>query len=108
LDDTKNDAPRSAVCRVTQLMGVVLVTLQETTSKPRRNLRPNEPLSRLLDDQVLTLEEWRRINRLSERTARKILSDPDPSRRPKLTMLTTRRKGVTVRANREWQQARTR
>jgi hypothetical protein len=87
----------------------MLVTLQEPKlQEPKRKLRPNQPLSRLLDDQVLTLPEWRRINRLSERTARRILSDPDPKKRPKLTQLSAQRKGVTVRANRDWQQSRTR
>lgn len=76
--------------------------------KPPRRRLPNEPLSRLLDDQVLTISEWRRINRLPERTARRILSDPDPKKRPKLTQLSEQRKGVTVRANREWQASRTR
>jgi hypothetical protein len=83
------------------------VTLQEATPKRRRKL-PNEPLSRLLDDQVLTLPEWRQINRLSERTARRILSDPNPKKRPKLVQLTQQRKGITVRANREWQESRSR
>jgi hypothetical protein len=83
------------------------VTLQETTPKPRRRL-PNEPLSRLLDDQVLTISEWRRINRLPERSARRILSDPDPKKRPKLTQLSPHRFGITVRHNREWQDSRAR
>jgi hypothetical protein len=83
------------------------MSLQETpTSKSRRKLRPNEPLDRLLDDQVLTFQEWRRINRLTERTARRILDDPDA--RPTVTQLTTRRFGITVRANREWQASRAR
>ena len=82
------------------------MTLQETTPKRRR--LPNEPLSRLLDDQVLTIPEWRRLNRLPERTARRILNDPDPTKRPKVTQLSAKRAGITVANNRAWQESRAR
>jgi hypothetical protein len=62
----------------------------------------------LLDDRVLTLAEWRKLNALPERSARRILRDPDPKKRPVLTQLSPRRYGVTVRANREWQERRAR
>ena len=60
------------------------------------------PFSPSHDDQVLTFIEWCRINRLSERTGRRILAGPNP---PKVTMLSPRRVGITVRNNRAWQQA---
>jgi hypothetical protein len=88
------------------------VTLQETAPK-RRNLQPNAPLDvgklgRLHDNQVLTIPEWRRLNRLPERTGRRILKDPDPKKRPVLTQLSPKRYGITVRHNREWQESRAR
>jgi hypothetical protein len=79
--------------------------LQKTKPKKRRK-RSNEPLSHLLPEQVLTIAEWRSVNRLSERSARRILADP--GKRPKLVQLSPRRYGVTVAANKEWQQANSR
>jgi len=59
------------------------------------------------DNAVLTREEWRVLNRLPERSARRILNGP-PDKRPVLTQLSDRRDGITVRANREWQNSRVR
>ena len=70
-----------------------------------RVLALDAPLTSLADDQVLTFQEWCRLNRISERTGRRILDGPDA---PTVTMLSPRRIGVTVRANREWQHARER
>ena len=67
---------------------------------------PPAPLDLSRDDQVLTLAEWRSLNRLSERTARRILHSPDAA--PVTVMLSRQRVGVTVRANRDWQAARVR
>jgi hypothetical protein len=63
------------------------------------------PLSPTHDDQVLTFVEWCRINRLSERTGRRILDGPDG---PVVTNLSARRIGVTIRNNRKWQASRER
>jgi hypothetical protein len=70
-----------------------------------RVLALNAPLTSLADDQVLTFQEWCQLNRISERTGRRILDGPDA---PVITMLSPRRFGVTVRANRAWQHARER
>jgi hypothetical protein len=51
-------------------------------------------------DQVLTFLEWCKLNRISERTGRRILDAPDG---PKVTILSRRRVGITVRDNRAWQ-----
>jgi hypothetical protein len=59
----------------------------------------------LHDDQVLTFPEWCQINRLSERTGRRILDGDD---RPVITYLSARRIGITVRNNRLWQASRER
>jgi hypothetical protein len=69
---------------------------------------PDAPLSTSLDDQVLTFPEWCQLNRISERTGRRILASPDPKARPVVTMLSPHRIGITVRNNRFWQKARER
>jgi hypothetical protein len=61
------------------------------------------PLSQTNDAQVLTFQEFCRLNRISERTGRLIIHSPDG---PESVMLTSRRYGVTVKANREWQARR--
>jgi hypothetical protein len=78
----------------------------------RENERPQSrrhaldaPLSDSHPDQVLTFIEWCRLNRFSERTGRRILDGSDP---PDVTMLSARRIGITIAANRRWQAARTR
>jgi hypothetical protein len=63
------------------------------------------PLSASHDDQVLTFFEWCQLNRISERTGRRILAGPGG---PKVTMLSPRRVGITVGNNRRWQQSRER
>ena len=59
----------------------------------------------LSDDQVLDFHSWCQLNRISERTGRRILASPDA---PRIVQLSARRRGVTVRANRAWQHARER
>jgi hypothetical protein len=56
-------------------------------------------------DQVLSFREWRELNGLSERTARRILKQPEPDR-PVITQLSPNRIGITRRANRAWQERR--
>jgi ATP-dependent helicase YprA (DUF1998 family) len=76
-----------------------------TQRSKRKQYALDAPLAVLHDDQVLTFFEWCQLNRLSERTGRRILKDPDG---PRVTMLSPRRIGVTVRNNRNWQQSRER
>jgi predicted site-specific integrase-resolvase len=54
---------------------------------------------------VLSFDEWCAINNLSVWTARRLIK---AGKGPKILQLSPRRIGVTVRANREWQQARER
>jgi len=62
-------------------------------------------LSVLNDNQVLTVFEWARLNRISMRTARRVLQSGEG---PPVVQLSTKRIGVTVGANRLWQAARER
>ena len=62
-----------------------------------------QPLSLLLDTQVLTFREWCRLNAISGRTGRRILA---ASGGPSVVRLSPRRIGITVAANREWQASR--
>jgi hypothetical protein len=59
----------------------------------------------LHDTQVLTFGEWCALNRISERNGRRILAKPGG---PTVTWLSARRQGITVLANRQWQQSRER
>jgi hypothetical protein len=63
------------------------------------------PLNPLHDDQVLTFDEWCRLNRISERTGHRII---DSGQGPVITDLSTRRIGITVANNRRWQASRAR
>jgi hypothetical protein len=77
-------------------------------SRSRRTMRDAldpQPLSLLLDAQVLTVAEWCKLNRISGRTGRRILAAPGG---PTVVWLTTRKKGITVGANKRWQQSRER
>jgi len=73
------------------------------TSMRKRVLALDAPLMSLTDDQILSFVEWCRLNRISERTGRRILDGPDG---PLIVRLSPRRIGIRVAANREWQQAR--
>ena len=85
------------------------VTKQHNKQKRRRGrkmllreraLALDAPLTSLADDQVLTFQEWCRLNRISERTGYRIINGPDG---PKTVQLSARRFGITVGANRNWQ-----
>jgi hypothetical protein len=67
------------------------------------NLGPS--LAPLLDDRVLTFRQWAALNSLGERTARRLLKS---GHGPPVVQLSDRRIGITVRANREWQESRER
>ena len=71
--------------------------------KSKRALEFQTPLSIDSDSQVLTFKEFCRLNRISERTGRRIIhSDNGPA----FVKLTSRRYGVTVAANKAWQQSK--
>ena len=55
------------------------------------------------DDEVLTFEQWIRLNKISPATGWRILRSPDG---PKLIQLSQRRIGITRRADREWKRSR--
>jgi hypothetical protein len=78
---------------------------REKKLQRERRLALDAPLTSLHDDQVLTFNEWVRLNRISERTGRRILDGGDG---PTVVTLSPRRIGITIRANREWQQSRER
>jgi hypothetical protein len=80
--------------------------LRRAQRKPKR--RPSAldaPLALQNDAQVLTFREWCQLNRISERTGRRILASGDG---PVVTQLSEKRIGITIRSNREWQEARER
>jgi hypothetical protein len=62
-------------------------------------------LSSFSDQQVLRFGDWCRLNGLSERTGRRILAGPNG---PVVTKLSAKVLGITIAANRAWQQARVR
>jgi hypothetical protein len=63
------------------------------------------PFSATHYQQVLTFREWCDLNSISHRTGRRILDAPGA---PTVTMLTPRRIGITIAANRAWQASRAR
>jgi hypothetical protein len=73
--------------------------------KDERDALDQQPLSLLLDAQVLTFREWCRLNRISGRTGRRILAS---DARPTVVRLSPQRIGITVGANKRWQQSRER
>jgi len=76
---------------------------RRTTRSP--DARVPKPLSLLLDAQVLTFAEWCKLNRVSRRTGRRILAAPGG---PTVVRLSVRKIGITVGANKRWQQSRER
>jgi hypothetical protein len=80
------------------------MSMGELAREPRtkQHLQVNAPL---LDEQVLTFREWCALNGISLRTGRRILAGANG---PTVVRLSARLIGVTVRANREWQQSRAR
>ena len=64
------------------------------------------PLSAPLNDyQVLNFPEWCRLNKISERTGRRILAS---GAGPIVTQLSPQRIGITLGNNRRWQESRAR
>jgi hypothetical protein len=75
----------------------------QKTPMRKRVLALDAPLTSLADDQVLSFHEWCALNRISERTGRRILDGPEG---PPTVQLSPRRIGIRVAANRAWQHAR--
>jgi hypothetical protein len=73
--------------------------------KEERNALDQQPLSLLLDSQVLTFREWCRLNRISGRTGRRVLASGTG---PTVVRLSPQRIGITVGSNKRWQQSRER
>jgi hypothetical protein len=83
-------------------------------TKRRQAKKPHRPSkSRALgilirrddDDAILTFAEWCVLNRISQRQGRRILKAPGG---PVIIQLSTKRIGISRRANRAWQAARAR
>ena len=72
----------------------------------RRRIQRQQSLQHSLDDdKVLTFAEWCKLNRIGQRTGRRIIKSPGG---PVVTQLSERRIGITVGNNRRWQAARAR
>jgi hypothetical protein len=63
------------------------------------------PLALHSDDQILSFFDWCSLNRISESTGRRILASGEG---PEVTMLSARRIGIRIGANKKWQAARAR
>ena len=57
------------------------------------------------DDKVLTFAEWCALNKIGQRTGRRIIRSGNG---PVVTQLSERRIGITVGNNRRWQESRAR
>jgi len=83
-------------------MRFATVTLREAEQQSHRISERD----RALDDQrVMTLAQWCEVNGFSWWTGQRLIK---AGKGPKILQLSPRRIGITVRANREWQQARER
>ena len=72
---------------------------------PKRQKRARAHFSADHDQQILTFREWCDLNSISSRTGRRILKAPGG---PVVTMLTSRRFGISVGNNKIWQEHRAR
>jgi hypothetical protein len=63
------------------------------------------PLSMAHPNQILTFIEWCRLNRISERTGRRILAS---GKGPVVTQLSDWRVGISIAANDRWQASKAR
>ena len=94
--------------------GLSIMSLLEVEQRrSRRKKKPSQyhralntsPVSTLHPDQILTFLDWCRLNRISERTGRRILQSGNG---PVVTQLSNWRVGITVANNALWQQSRER
>jgi hypothetical protein len=63
------------------------------------------PLAMSHPNQILTLHEWARLNRISVRTARRIIASGSG---PIVTQLSSKRIGISIANNAAWQASRAR
>jgi hypothetical protein len=63
------------------------------------------PLATSHPNQILTFHEWCRLNRISLRTGRRIVTS---GKGPIVTQLSTKRIGISIANNAAWQQSRER
>jgi len=77
---------------------------KKTPSRYHRALH-GQPLSAHHPNQILLFLDWCRLNGLSERTGRRILTSGNG---PVITQLSPNRIGITVGNNARWQQSRER
>jgi hypothetical protein len=83
---------------------------KKASRRPERRLMSNwsalnQPLAPSHVNQVLLFAEWCSLNRISERTGRRIIASGNG---PKLTQLSSNRFGITVGNNATWQAQRER
>ena len=81
------------------------MSLSPREAERRRIQRQHSLQHSLDDDKVLTFAEWCKLNRIGQRTGRRIIKAPGG---PVVTQLSERRIGITVGNNRRWQAARAR
>ena len=81
------------------------MSLSPREAERRRIQRQHSLQHSLDDDKVLTFAEWCKLNRIGQRTGRRIINAPGG---PVVTQLSERRIGITVGNNRRWQAARAR
>jgi hypothetical protein len=75
-------------------------------ARRRSNQRPHVLEQHSLDDdKVLTFAEWCKLNRIGQRTGRRIIRSGNG---PVVTQLSARRIGITVANNRAWQASKAR
>ncbi len=87
------------------------MSLEHAPQRGRRSKSPRQ-LEQLLpayanDDEVLTFQEWRVLNKLSESTGRRVIAAGPPVG-PVVTQLSAKLIGVTRGNNRRWLQGRAR
>ena len=71
----------------------------------RRTQRQQSLQHSLDDDKVLTFAEWCALNKIGQRTGRRIIRSGNG---PVVTQLSPRRIGITVANNRHWQASKAR
>jgi len=81
------------------------VSFSPREAERRRTQRQDSLQHSLDDDKVLTFAEWCKLNRIGQRTGRRIIKSADG---PIVTQLSARRIGITVGNNRQWQASRAR
>lgn len=82
------------------------MSLEQTAQPAKRKYiraRPAAVYAADHPDQVLSFLEWCSLNRISERNGRRIVASGTG---PEVIQLSRKRTGITVGANRAWQQSR--